>query len=298
MYKQSQHSLYNPFLIKIPMSSFDIIINYSELLDDTCVEFPHIHTDYEIYYSLEGILNLKISNKNISLPADHFVLIPPRLQHGSIYEPNIPKKYFVIVFNFHNHMTRNSKNYSFNFDNNFIDTLQNNLDKDNFYVSKDNNQCKQLIPLIQKELETKKFGWQLMIRSYFLSFIVNSFRNIITFPVTNENNFAELNIAIEITKFMHNNYHKNISLQDVANAMYMTPRHITRIFNEYFGTSFGKTLSIYRLSYAKNYLCDTDYPVEKIASLVGFSSPQTLYRLFKEREKITIKKYREEHNNS
>jgi AraC-like DNA-binding protein len=84
----------------------------------------------------------------------------------------------------------------------------------------------------------------------------------------------------------------------VADAMYVTPRHVSRIFNEYFGTSFGKTLSIYRLSYAKNYLCDTDYPVEKIATLVGFASPQSLYKLFKEREKMTIKKYRDMHNKS
>lgn len=292
MYKQSQNSLYNPFLIRIPMSTFDIIVNYTELLDQTCVEFPHIHTDYEIYYSLEGILNLKVNNKTISLPADHFVLIPPSLQHGSIYEPNTPKKYFVIVFSFHHH---NHKNVSFHYDKAFMSTLHDNIKEDDFYVSKDKTQCRNLIPLIQKELETKGLGWQLMIRSYYLSFIVNSFRNIITSPISNENNFAELNIAIEITKFMHNNYHKNISLQDVADAMYMTPRHISRIFNEYFGTSFGKTLSIYRLNYAKNYLCDTDYPVEKIATLVGFSSPQSLYKLFKEREKITIKKYRESH---
>lgn len=297
MYKQADNVLYNPFLTKIPMPTFDLVITYTELLDNTCVEFPHTHTDYEIYYCLEGILNVKIENKLISLSAGHFVLIPPNLQHGSIYEPNTPKKYFVLVFHFNNHVNKNNRPSSFTFDACFINTLKDNLNNDQFYISKDENQCKDLIPKIQDELETKNFGWQLMIRNYYLSFIVRTFRNIITSPILYENNAEELNIAIEITKFMHNNYHKNISLKDVADAMFVTPRHISRIFNEYFGTSFAKTLSIYRLSYAKNYLCDTDYPIEKIATLVGFASPQSLYRLFKEREKMTIKEYRSLHSN-
>ncbi len=94
---------------------------------------------------------------------------------------------------------------------------------------------------------------------------------------------------------MHEHYHKNISLEDVSKAFYITPRHVTRIFSDYSGTSFRKTLNIYRLNYAKNYLCYTDKPVEEIAELVGISAPQTLYRLFKENEGMTISEYRKYH---
>lgn len=296
MYKQAQNSLYDPFLTQIPMLSFDILVNYIELLDSTCVEFPHTHNDYEIYYSTEGILNVKLEKNTVSLLAGNFLLLPPGLQHGSIYEPNNPKKYLVMIFNFHDRAMNNSHKNSFpKFEDTFINTVNKSIIRNEYYFGKDINECKHLIPLIQKELETKGFGWQLMIRNYYLSFIVNVLRNIITSPISNEKDFNGLNKAIEITKFMHNNYHKNITLQDVANAMYMTPRHISRIFDEYFGTSFGRTLSIYRLNYAKNYLLDTNYSVEKIASLVGFSSAQTLFKLFKEREGITISKYRKKH---
>ena len=70
---------------------------------------------------------------------------------------------------------------------------------------------------------------------------------------------------------------------------------MTRIFSDYFGISFRRTLSIYRLNYAKNYLIFTDKPVEEIAELVGISAPQTLYRLFKENEGMTISEYRRYH---
>jgi YesN/AraC family two-component response regulator len=51
------------------------------------------------------------------------------------------------------------------------------------------------------------------------------------------------------------------------------------------------------LNYAKNYLYHTDKSAEEIASLVGISAVQTLYRLFKENEGITISEYRKIHRN-
>ena len=95
-----------------------------------------------------------------------------------------------------------------------------------------------------------------------------------------------------MTKYMHANYNKNITVQDIADVFYVSPRHINRVFEEYFGQSFKRTLNIYRLNYAKNYLIDTSYPVERIAELVGFSSPKTLYQLFKEHEGMTVSEFR------
>ncbi len=109
---------------------------------------------------------------------------------------------------------------------------------------------------------------------------------------------GQANLAVEITKYMHEHYAENISLDDVSKVFHITPRHVTRIFSDYFGTSFRRTLSVYRLNYAKNYLCSTDKTVEEIASLVGISAPQTLYRLFKENEGMTISEYRRYHRQS
>ena len=100
------------------------------------------------------------------------------------------------------------------------------------------------------------------------------------------------NLAIQITKYSYANHDQVITLQYIADALHISPRHISRLFYEYFGTGFAKTLSIYRLNYAKNYLCDTDLPVEEIASLVGFSTPTALYRLFKATEGMSIAEYR------
>ena len=103
---------------------------------------------------------------------------------------------------------------------------------------------------------------------------------------------AKINLSIAITKYMHANYHKNISVQDIADTFYISPRHVNRVFEDYFGQSFKRTLNIYRLNYAKNYLLDTDYSTEKIAALVGLSSPKMLYQLFREIEGMTLGEFR------
>jgi YesN/AraC family two-component response regulator len=151
--------------------------------------------------------------------------------------------------------------------------------------------------LIQKEYAEKQSGWQILLVDYCREYFVKLLRNIlaVTPSGTLEPDSGQANLAIEITKYMHKHYQENLSLEDVSKAFFITPRHVTRIFSDYFGTSFRKTLSIYRLNYAKNYLCYTDKPVEEIAALVGISAPQTLYRLFKEHEGITISEYRKYH---
>ena len=85
---------------------------------------------------------------------------------------------------------------------------------------------------------------------------------------------------------------RTVSVQDIADTFYISPRHVIRVFEDYFGQSFKRTLNIYRLNYAKNYLLDTDYSTEKIAALVGLSSPKMLYQLFREIEGMTLGEFR------
>ncbi len=103
---------------------------------------------------------------------------------------------------------------------------------------------------------------------------------------------SNVNIAIEITKYMHNHYNQDITLDDAAKALFISTRQAQRIFKQFFNSSFTKMMNYYRMNYAKNYLMTTDYSVEKIAELVGLSSPQLLYNLFRTYEAQSIGEYR------
>ena len=98
-YHQKQYPFYNPELIRMSMGSSDFTVNYVELLDESCVEFRHVHDDsYEIYYCLEGTQNFWAGNERLTLTGGMFLLLAPGVHHYTIYEPQIPKRYAVFVF--------------------------------------------------------------------------------------------------------------------------------------------------------------------------------------------------------
>ncbi|NLA86007.1 MAG: AraC family transcriptional regulator, partial [Clostridiales bacterium] len=245
--------LYIPFQIPIQMSDYDLSVRYLEKLDETCVEFAHTHLNYEIYYILEGQMRMRIGGQEHLLLPNHFILIPPGVAHSAIYDPNEPKLYVVFVFGIHQNSEAVTRRRSPEHE--FFSQLENALKEQPYVIARDDNRCRDILVLIQREYAEKKIGWQIILVDYCREYIVKLLRNILTDKpaVTVEPGSVQANLAIEITKYMHKHYHENISLQEISNVFHITPRHVTRIFSDYFGTSFRKTLSIYRLNYAKNY---------------------------------------------
>ncbi len=295
MDKGGKSSLYIPFQIPIQMSDYDLSVKYLEKLDETCVEFTHTHLNYEIYYILEGRMRMRIGGQEHLLLPNRFILIPPGVSHGAVYDPDEPKVYVVFVYSIHQNSEALSRRRSPEHE--FVRRLENALKEKLYVIAEDTNNCGGILSALQHEATQKEIGWQIILVDYCREYFIKLLRNVLTDNPADEitPDAGQKNMAIEITKYMHEHYHQNISLEDVSKAFHITPRHVTRIFSDYFGTSFRKTLSIYRLNYAKNYLSTTDKSVEEIAELVGISTPQTLYRLFKENEGMTISEYRKYH---
>ncbi len=295
MDKNEKNKLYIPFQIQLQMSGYDLSVKYLERLDETCVEFTHTHVSYEIYYILSGSMRMQIGGEEHLLLPNHFILIPPGMRHGAVYDPDEPKEYVVFVFGVHKSSDAAAKSKTL--EHAFIRQLEDAITDKQYVIAHDTNNCATVLSDIEREADEKQAGWPLILVDYCREYLIKLLRNVLADgpdksvqPVS-----GQANLAVEVTKYMQEHYPENLSLEDVSKAFHITPRHVTRIFSDYFGTSFRKTLSIYRLNYAKNYLCTTDKTVEEIAALVGISAPQTLYRLFKENEGMTISEYRRYH---
>ncbi len=293
MDKRENNELYIRFQIQLQISGYDLSVKYLEKLDETCVEFTHTHVNYEIYYILKGRMRMRIDgNEHLLLP-NHFILIPPGMRHGAVYDPDEPKEYVVFVYSIHENSEAVSQRLTP--ERSFIETIENATDGKPYVIAQDKNSCDAILSEIQREANNKQPGWQIILVDYCREYLIKLLRNVLSERTGMPAPSGHANLAVEITKYMHEHYPQNISLEDISKTFHITPRHVTRIFSDYFGTSFRKTLSVYRLNYAKNYLCCTDKTVEEIAALVGISAPQTLYRLFKENEGTTISEYRKQH---
>jgi len=76
-----------------------------------------------------------------------------------------------------------------------------------------------------------------------------------------------------------------ISVEDLASLVAMSPRNLSRVFKEKTGTTVHEYLTLLRLEYAKTMLNNPEYTIEYIASKCGFKTARQLQRILKDNKK-------------
>ena len=85
---------------------------------------------------------------------------------------------------------------------------------------------------------------------------------------------------------------EDITLEDVANDVYLNPVYLSRLFKEQTGENFSDYLIGRKISRAMELLKNEQYKVYEISSMVGYKSVQYFYRIFKQYTGLTPAEYR------
>ena len=301
-YKKKITPYYYPNIVHSQVGDYGIFTNYVEIVDESCVEFSHVHNDYEIYYCLQGTMHLMINDRCETVKENCFAVVNPGAVHHTLYEPLQEKKYFIFIYEEPKFNAVKGKASVPSSASALVSEAIKSLVPNTGKVIEDRFECQLIIERMAKELEYRLPGYEQMISALYSEFLINIFRNFDILEKEEKHNRTKdlnnVNLALELTRYMHDNYNRDIRLNDAADFFHISERHVSRIFEKYFGKSFKHTLNIYRINYAKNYLLDTDYSLEKIAELVGISSTKMFHRLFKEIEHMTPTEFREQHKNN
>lgn len=97
------------------------------------------------------------------------------------------------------------------------------------------------------------------------------------------------------TQYIQDNEGLPISLEDVAERVNVSPRQLQRIFRTEGGTTFRDYIEHVRLSAVCADLIGSDRPIEEIALMHGFATPNYLYPVFKNKFGMTPAAYRRTH---
>lgn len=92
--------------------------------------------------------------------------------------------------------------------------------------------------------------------------------------------------------YIHDNYPKKITLQDVARQVHLCSGECSRFFKKATGTSLIQYLIQYRIERSKELLCSTDLTIAEIAQAVGFSTQSYFTYCFQKHENCTPNQYR------
>lgn len=99
-------------------------------------------------------------------------------------------------------------------------------------------------------------------------------------------------------RFMEDNLHLNIGLQDIADHVSMGISSVSNIFKEETGNTVYDYLTTLRIDKACQLLRNSQLKVADIATLVGYQNENSFIRAFRKNKSITPGKFRESYKSS
>lgn len=98
-----------------------------------------------------------------------------------------------------------------------------------------------------------------------------------------------VNKALE---YMRKNYRQKVTLTDVAESVFVSQWHLSKLLNHHTGQSFSELLNHIRVEEAKKQLEDPALRVSDVAEQVGFTDVTHFSRVFKKITGISANEYR------
>lgn len=93
-------------------------------------------------------------------------------------------------------------------------------------------------------------------------------------------------------EYMEKHYREHLTLSEVADQIYVSQWHLSKLLNKYMKKSFSEILNQIRVDHAKELLKDPSLRIGDIAEQVGFLDMAHFSRVFKKYEGISANEYR------
>lgn len=251
----------------------------------------HFHTQYEIFYIVEGERVFFFNNREYIARAGDLILVNSNLIHmtKSVRGSNDGHNRIIL------YITR-EKMQSY-------DTLYPALQLvrffDDYYgvYHLDREQQALILGMFRAlrhaftaREHNYKIGIDLDILSWLFKLIVFVHNQRQEVPSDHDN--PRYKVAYAIADYLSENCERSISLEELAERFYLSKSYICRIFKEVTGYTISEYTNIHRIRKAKRYLEETDMSISEIAHALGYESLTYFERMFKTYMTLPPLKYR------
>jgi len=123
--------------------------------------------------------------------------------------------------------------------------------------------------------------------------IIAFFESIVSEIDIGDNRKNSPRIIAKVLNIIDNEYMTELSLEYIAEIVFITPSYLSRLFKKEMGKTFVEYLKEYRMKKAREFLSNTNMLVSEIGKAVGYSSSSYFTTLFHQIYHLTPAQYRE-----
>ena len=116
----------------------------------------------------------------------------------------------------------------------------------------------------------------------FVKLWINQIVALIKKYTPSNNSQASVNRIKEILSYIKSNFQDITSMKQVADYFYLNPEYFSRYFTRNIGFSFNRYLNQLKVDYSKKLLLGSNYDINAISQMSGFSSINYYIKVFKD----------------
>ena len=258
-------------------------------------DFPlHTHEEFELNFIQNGKGTKRVAGDSIEEIDDlELVLVGPNLQHGWFTHKCGSRSIKEITLQFHRDLLEEK----------FLHRNQMGFIREMFKQSLrgilfSKETTKKIKPRLAAITKRHGFDSVLELMSILNELSVSPNMRILSDVSFNHTETISYNSRrVESTmKYLNNNFHKNITLGEVAALSSMSEVAFSRFFKLRTGKTFIDTLNEIRLGNASRMLIDTTQSVSEVSYNCGFNNISNFNRIFKKKKDCTPKEFRVEYS--
>lgn len=266
---------YNTYLCSIPLDFIQVP--------------THWHTEMELIVIKkgEGMVYVNLTPYKVNA-GDVIVVLPGQLHSISAYQQAL-MEYENILFK--PEMLKSRTTDSCNLE--YLHPLLNGYVDFPAWIQPNLNYYESVLSCITQMDEFSKYrpeGYELAIKGFLLLLLFHLYTNNNRLhQVKHQKALDKLKLVLE---YIHDNYQRSISIEEIAAVCYYSTSHFMKFFKETMGCGFIQYLNDYRLNIAAQLLQTTHDSILEISQQTGFENLSYFNRLFKRKYKKTPTAYR------
>lgn len=240
----------------------------------------HTHDFYEASIVVSGCARHKIGSYSYPIRRGNMYVIKPGIAHGFYDVDNleiIDIMYFPELFTLADRQIFSLPGFSALF------IVEPDIRLNNFYpylltlTDADINYVVVTADFIIQESQKKTLGHTIVIKHFMLSLF--AFLSVKYAEKVEEPHVAQL--LSQAVRYMYENMAAIVKISDIAEHLYISARHLNRLFRQFYNSTPGDFLLDIRLKHAMTLLVKHQLKVSEVSAQCGFADPSYFARVFK-----------------